>query len=114
MVRAGLIITATLAIAAYIARETLTPSSGGPPTLPFTDKQLHAMAFGLLLLPTALLAPRAMLMAAPLALIYGGLIEVIQPYVGRTGEWADLLADGVGIAAACVLALIVVALRRKA
>ena len=112
--RTGLILFTTLGIAAYIARETLTPSSGDLPTLPFTDKQLHAMAFGLLLLPTALLAPRAMLVAAPLALIYGGLIELIQPHVGRTGEWGDLLADGIGIAAACAVAMLVASLRHKA
>lgn len=37
-------------------------------------------------------------------LAYGGLIEVLQSYTpNRTGEWPDLLADGVGIALGLVL-----------
>ncbi len=27
---------------------------------------------------------------------YGGLIEIIQPYTGRLGEWKDFQADVVG------------------
>jgi len=31
-------------------------------------------------------------------LVYGGLIEVLQLFVpGRSAEWGDLLADGIGI-----------------
>lgn len=38
-------------------------------------------------------------------LAYGGLVEVLQLYVpGRAGEWADLLADTIGIACGAVTA----------
>ncbi|MEO7152920.1 MAG: VanZ family protein [Burkholderiaceae bacterium] len=38
-------------------------------------------------------------------LIYGGLIEIAQTQVpGRSGEWADLLADAVGLALGALLA----------
>lgn len=102
----ALIVFLTLLIGAVIGWFTLTPPGppGGP--LPLTDKQLHALAFGLLVLPVALTRPRALWWLAPLALAYGAVIEVIQPSVGRTGEWADLLADGVGIALVCGLGVL--------
>lgn len=65
------------------------------------DKMNHLLAFASLAL-CALLgyrAPRALqlgLLAALLA--YGGLIEVLQQFVPtRSAEWADLLADAIGI-----------------
>jgi len=96
-------LSVTLLIGAGIGWFTLTPPGEAGTPLPLTDKQLHALAFGLLVLPAALTRPRALLWLAPLALLYGAAIEVIQPSVGRTGEWADLLADGVGIALVCGL-----------
>ena len=93
----------TLVIAAGIGWFTLTPPGPSGLPLPLTDKQLHALAFGLLVLPVALTRPRALYWLAPLALAFGALIEVIQPSVGRTGEWPDLLADGLGIAVVCGL-----------
>ena len=107
------ILLVTLLIGAVIGWFTLTPPGlpGGP--LPLTDKQLHALAFGLLILPVALTRRRALLWLAPLALLYGAVIEVIQPGVGRTGEWADLLADGVGIALACAVGYLCQRIFRK-
>lgn len=104
----------TLLIAAAIGWFTLTPPGppGGP--LPLTDKQLHALAFGLLVMPVALTRPRALVWLAPVALLYGASIELIQPSVGRTGEWADLLADALGIALVCGLGLLRSRLRPSA
>ena len=96
----------TLLIGAAIGWFTLTPPDPPGSPLPLTDKQLHALAFGILVLPVALSRPRALLWLAPLALAYGAAIELIQPSVGRTGEWTDLWADGVGIAVACGLGLL--------
>ena len=36
---------------------------------------------------------------------YGGLIELIQPYVNRYGEFSDFLADAAGAALGGLLAL---------
>jgi VanZ family protein len=36
---------------------------------------------------------------------FGGLIEIVQPYVGRGAEWADLVADGLGAALGVSLGL---------
>ncbi len=40
--------------------------------------------------------PRDAFWLLPLAVLYGGLIELIQPYVNRWAEWEDFLADSIG------------------
>ena len=54
-------------------------------------------AFAAIAFPTALLARHHLLWLLPLALLYGGAVEVIQPYVGRGRELMDFLFDGLGL-----------------
>lgn len=72
------------------------------------DKANHALAFaslalcGLLALRQATAVTAAALLAALLA--WGGALEVLQSFLPpRQGDWADLLADGVGLAAGALL-----------
>ena len=95
--------TAVLAI--VIAILTLAPSLR-PPDLGGPDKLYHAIAFGALMLPCAILYPRSLAWLLPAALAFGGAIEIIQPWVGRSGEWADLVADAVGIGIAMPVGLV--------
>lgn len=81
-----------------IGAGTLTPPGDGAP-LPLSDKALHFIAFAGLVLPLGWFRPGWWPWVAALALAYGATIEVIQPQVGRDGEWADLLADLLGIGA---------------
>lgn len=74
----------------------------GPPT---SDKLHHFIAFLVLCLPSALLAWPWAARIAVFAVIYAGLIELIQPYVGRQGEWPDFWADVAGVLAAYGLGL---------
>jgi VanZ family protein len=75
--------------------------TGQLPNLVFSiwDKAQHALGFALL----AVLAMRAypgwaLLNMATALLVFGGLVELAQAATGwRLGEWADLLADGLGI-----------------
>jgi len=87
----------TLVVACVIALGTLSPPGDGAP-LPVSDKLLHAIAFALLVLPLGWVRPGWWAALAIAALGYGGMIELLQPIVSRSGEWADLLADAVGIA----------------
>ena len=84
-------------LAIVIAILTLTPSLR-PPDVGGPDKLYHVIAFGALMLPCAILYPRSLAWLLPAALAFGGAIEIIQPWVGRSGEWVDLVADAVGIA----------------
>ncbi len=71
------------------------------------DKLNHACAFATLAAVACLsLRSSSARPAALLALLaYGGLIEIAQTFVpGRSGEWADLLADAAGIAIGALLA----------
>lgn len=96
----------TLALALLIGWGTLSPPGPPGPPMPYMDKVLHAAAFAVLVLPLTWVRARSALWLAPLALAYGGGIELIQPSFGRTAEWADLLADGIGIALGCLPGLI--------
>ncbi len=92
--RSRLAMTLTALLALAIGFATLTPLSiPGPPG---GDKLHHLLAFGGLVLPGTALRPRWWAALAGFALAYGGLIEIVQPYVGRFGEWSDFLADGLG------------------
>jgi len=95
----------TALIALVIAYGTLSPPGEGS-GLPFTDKQLHFAAFAVLVLPLNWVRPGWWASMAVTALLYGGAIELLQPMVGRTAEWGDLLADGLGIITGLIPGLI--------
>lgn len=62
------------------------------------DKLNHFAAFGTLTVLGGLSWPARLWRTAAALLAYGGLIELLQTQVpGRSAEWADLLADGIGI-----------------
>lgn len=96
-------LVSTLAIAVLIAVLTLTPTPHMPRGDFHWDKLAHLVAFLVLVLPTAALWPRVAAWVGVLAVLYGGAIEVIQPFTGRSAEFADLLADGIGVALGFIL-----------
>ena len=87
-------LAATLALAALIGFLTLTPIQN--PGVPGTDKSHHLIGFAALALPLSFSRPRLAPWVVLAAIAYGGAIEIIQPYVGRSGEVLDLAADAVG------------------
>lgn len=95
--RAALWLTAGLVLS--IAYLTLSPAATADIGISFADKIYHTLAFSALILPCASLYPRSLIWALPAAVTFGGCIELIQPFVGRDGDWWDFLADilGVGI-----------------
>ncbi|MEO6408014.1 MAG: VanZ family protein [Burkholderiaceae bacterium] len=71
------------------------------------DKLNHACAFAAMAASACFgqRSARGRPVAMLALLAYGGLIEIAQTFVpGRNGEWADLLADAVGIAVGTALA----------
>ncbi|MBI6630507.1 VanZ family protein [Pontibaca salina] len=96
----------TVIVAVTIGILTLVPE--GPKSgVPGSDKVHHFLAFAALILPCAALYPQALFKGVLAATFYGGLIEIIQPYFGRSGELADFVADVSGIGAGAALGLIV-------
>ncbi|NCQ24838.1 MAG: VanZ family protein [Rhodobacteraceae bacterium CG17_big_fil_post_rev_8_21_14_2_50_63_15] len=86
----------TVILALAIAALTLLPYPPGPPGVQGMDKLVHLLAFAALAAPLAWRYPNHWAMVALAALAYGGVIEIVQPHVGRAAEGADVLADGLG------------------
>ena len=62
-----------------------------------TDKTLHLVAYFFLALPSGLKKPNKWVLFIFLFIIFGGVIEMIQPYVNRYGEWWDFFANTIGV-----------------
>ena len=96
-------IALTVLIALVLCIATLSP--GMPAVGPQgSDKWQHFGGFALLVLPLGYARPGWGVSILIGAALFGGLIELIQPHVGRSAEWADLAADIAG-AAAGILAM---------
>ena len=67
------------------------------PDMPGNDKSGHLIAYGALMLPVAFRKPKHWLLYGLLFILYGGVIELIQPFVNRYAEWLDLAANTTGI-----------------
>jgi uncharacterized membrane protein len=102
--RRALAFALTTLVATAIAILTLAPVSvlNG---LPANDKVYHLIAFAVLVLPGAVLYPRGLALVLPFAIVFGGAIEIIQPVVGRNGEWHDFNADVAGVGIGVLLGL---------
>lgn len=73
------------------------------PSVPGSDKTHHFIAYCALMLPTALRRPKYWLAFALLFIVWSGLIELIQPYVNRYGEWLDMAANAGGVLIAIIM-----------
>jgi hypothetical protein len=72
-----------------------------------SDKLGHLLVFAGLTVPLAIVNPRLVLPLVPAAIAYGGLIEIIQPLVGRNAEWADFGANIAGALAGAGLGVVI-------
>lgn len=95
----------TVALAVAIAILTLMQPTGVD--MPGgSDKALHFIAFFALAIPLAIVRPRWSAVMFVLFSAFGAAIEIIQPYVGRSRELADLIADMAGIGCGIALGLL--------
>ena len=85
---------------------SLTPLQALP-EIPGDDKLQHLIAYAVLAFFATLSRQTSKTVAAVLLAViaYGGLIELIQPYVNRYGEFNDFLAGAVGAFLGGLLAL---------
>lgn len=103
--RRSIAIWLTVGLSVCIALLTLIPLNS-PGVVPGSDKTHHVLAFMSLILPSAAFYPNALPRVALAATFYAGLIEVIQPFFGRSGEMADILADLLGILIGAMIGLL--------
>ena len=85
-----------LCIAVVIAAATLTPRAGklAPQGV---AKLFHTAGFAVLVVPLLAVHLKTGLVIAPLALVLGGAVERIQPYVNRFGDFSEFWADFMGV-----------------
>lgn len=93
----------TLVILTIITVFSLFPMDALPPT-PGTDKTHHFIAYAMLMLPTALRKPANWMLLGLFFISYSGVIELIQPFVNRYGEWMDLFANSAGVICGAMVA----------
>ncbi|MFA0813981.1 VanZ family protein [Microbulbifer epialgicus] len=77
------------------------------PLVPGSDKTHHFIAYATLVFPAAYAKPKLWPVIVIGLFGYSGLIELLQPYVNRYGEWLDLTANAIGLMVGMVLAFIV-------
>ena len=82
---------------------SLWPADALPP-VPGSDKTHHLIAYTVLVLPVALRKPKHWLLIVLLFIACSGLIELIQPFVNRYGEWLDMLANNAGVICGIIIA----------
>ena len=92
----------TLFIFLLILIGTLSPASELP-DVNTGDKAVHLIAFTLLALPLNMVVRQRWFLLNITFIIFGGAIEVIQPLIGRNGEWLDFGADTLGVLAAVMV-----------
>ena len=96
----------TLLILTMISILSLLPLAALPPA-PGTDKTHHFIAYAMLMLPVALRKPANWILFGVFFILYSGVIELIQPFVNRYGEWLDLFANAVGIICGVIIAWLI-------
>lgn len=96
----------TICLSVVIAVLTLSPPLQDDGLPPGADKFYHGVAFLALAVPLASARPRWVAALFVLLTAYGAAIEVAQPFVGRSRELVDLVADIIGIACGILLGLL--------
>ena len=86
----------TLFILTLITILSLIPLAELPP-VPGSDKTQHLIAYGVLMMPTAIKKSKYTGAIAFGFAGWSGAIELIQPYVNRYGEMQDLAANIMGL-----------------
>ncbi len=93
----------TLLTLAIITTLSLWPL-GKWPSVPGTDKTHHLIAYAVLMFPAALRKPNKWILFGLLFITFSGVIELLQPYVNRYGEWLDMAANTIGVLCGLIIA----------
>ena len=94
----------TLVIALLILILSLKPQGAVVTNYIVSDKLLHMFAYCLLVTPISLEKIIPSLYVFVFALIFGGCIELIQPFTQREADILDLIANTAGISLGILIA----------
>ena len=72
-----------------------------------SDKNYHFLAFALLVMPLTFQNLKNAYWLLPVAVVFGAIIELLQPHLGRHGELNDLYADAFGALIGVILVALV-------
>ena len=89
-------ISITLFTLAVITVLSLSPLEELP-SVSGSDKAHHLIAYAALMFPTALRKPNYWPLIGLFFICWSGIIELLQPYVNRYGEWQDMTANITGL-----------------
>jgi VanZ family protein len=96
-------LTCTITLLVAITALSLWPNESLP-SVPGGDKIHHLIAYAALIFPVALRRPKSWYLIVVLFIACSGLIELVQPFVNRYGEWLDLAANIIGLVCGVLLA----------
>lgn len=96
----------TLLMTTVLTVAMLWPITQPPPTPEGSDKVVHLIAFAVLALPLAHTGRFGLSLVFIAASAYGGIIEILQPYFGRSANMQDWIADIAGVTLGIMLALL--------
>jgi|GEM_PF-1677942 len=85
---------------------SLTPSGPQGP-IDYADKIYHCIAYAGLALPMALRKPTYWVGGMLGLVVFGGIIEVVQPYTGRSADWLDFIMNSVGVLIAVLISRVI-------
>ena len=102
----------TLLMTTVLTVAMLWPITQPPPAPEGSDKVVHLIAFAVLALPLAHTSRFGLSPVFIAASAYGGIIEVLQPYFGRSADMQDWIADIAGVTLGIMLALLYRRLRQ--
>ena len=100
----------TIVFGLIIAYGTLLPLEKLPP-VPGSDKWKHFLAFAGFVFPISLFKPKWTLLIFLIGVLYGGAIEIIQPYVNRYREMGDFWANTLGAIIGVIIARFILILK---
>lgn len=94
----------SLLLAAVIAALALMPLPPGVPERVGLDKIYYFVAFLALVFPVIVTDTNRWSWVVPAAIVFGGAIELTQPFMGRNADWLDFGAGIAGVLAGAALA----------
>ena len=95
----------TLSVLLAITSLSLMPLPSLP-DVPGSDKTHHLIAYAALMLPAFFANHKTKGVLMALFALWSGVIELVQPYVNRYGEWLDFGANTLGLIIGAILGVI--------